>query len=92
MLLLLLLHLLAAGMSALVHHLLLLGLLLLLHLGLLGRRRNGLVGVDERLVVEVEHDATASRFLGRSALQKNHMNDDKLFYCNLSKLLKFNQT
>ena len=76
LLLLLLLHLLAAGMAAaLVHHLLLLGLLL--HLGLLGRRRNGLVGVDERLVVEVEHDAPARRLLGRRALEKNcYKNDD----------------
>ena len=69
LLLLLLLHLLTAGMAALVHHLLLLRLRLLLHLSLLlRRRRDGLVGVDERLVVEVEHDATAGRFLGRSAL------------------------
>ena len=62
--LLLLMHLLAR-LGTLVDHL----LRLLLPLRLRRRRRDGLVGIDERLVVEVEHDAPARRLFGRGALR-----------------------
>ena len=57
--LLLLLMYLLARLGNLMHHLLRLLLLLLLLL----------VRVDKRLVVEVEHDASARRLLGRGALR-----------------------